>query len=290
MLRGVDVSVYQGNIDWRIVETTGEVDFAYARATIGVSVDIKFKQNWDALKDSTIRRGAYHFYKMDRDPVMQAKLFFETVGRLEARDLPPCIDVEVHRLAGDSATTYVKKLIQFIEEAEELFDRKLVIYTGGPIFNECTTGAEQLLLDAITTRDLWLSAYVEDPTRWVPNAWKSRGLSWTIWQKSGDVSAGGKPGKRVKGIPSVVDYNVTQGNAAEIDKWVNASVIDVIEIVEEPEVIEPVVETPVHIEPSIEIKRQEPVVTDIVPVAPVGIIGLMLAFFRMILMLFTRRG
>ena len=290
MSKGIDVSVYQGNIDWRAVASTGEVDFTYVRASIGLSVDVKFKQNWTSLKGSSILRGAYHFFKMELDPVKQADMFFNTVGPLDDRDLPPTIDVEVHRLTGDTATTYVKKLLQFIVKAEELFNRRIVIYTGGPIFNESTTGADPVLLDAIATHDLWLSAYVVDPTKWVPTAWKSRGRSWTIWQKSGDIAAGGKPGMRIKGIASVVDYNVTQGSAADVDLWVKKSFIlnessDIL-VGEPPR--ETVIE-PVHVEPDAPRTEPQPLVV-VSSTQQSGFFAIIVAFFRMIIMLFSKRG
>lgn len=301
MLRGIDVSVYQNDIDWAVVATTGEVDFAYARATIGMSVDIKFKKNWTTLKDSPIRRGAYHFYKMQYDPVKQAQLFFDTVGQLDDRDLPPTLDVEVHRMIGQSANDYVEKLLKFLDKAEELFGRRLIIYTGGPIFNECTKGADTLLLDAITSRDLWLSAYVNDPSKWVPEAWKLRGMSWTLWQKSGDVAANGKPGKRINGISSVVDYNVTQGEAEEMESWIaNSMILGVnheIDVEEQThEVVAPKVpENPVHVEPDVEpvVEPPPPPVEPTIivrPDAPKGLFGIIFSFFKMLIQLLTKGG
>lgn len=292
MAKGIDVSVYQSRIDWVAVEESGEVDFAYMRAVIGTSSDVTFKRNWEECGKTSIKRGAYHFFKMNIDPAKQAQAFFDVVGALRDDDLPPMLDVEVHRLPTDDANAYLRKTLAFIEKAQELFGRRIVVYTGGPIFNECTDGGDPDLLDKIAACDLWLSAYVFDPTKFVPKAWKSRGKSWTIWQLSGDVAAGGKPGKRIKGIGPIVDYNVTQGSALDLKAWIAASVLnnqpapatdqhaDVLPVIE--------VEAPTHVEPIEPRPAPAPLVV-VTQQQSTGIFAFLISLIKAILMLFSRR-
>src|SRR5262249_22791906 len=65
-LKGIDVSNYQGKIDWQAVKKSGVV-FAFAKATEGVDfVDKSFAANFKAMKAAGIIRGAYHFARPGR--------------------------------------------------------------------------------------------------------------------------------------------------------------------------------------------------------------------------------
>src|SRR5688572_21982049 len=60
-IQGIDVSYWQGDIDWNTVSNAG-ISFAYIKATEGGDhVDPKFLQNWYQAKRAGIARGAYHF-------------------------------------------------------------------------------------------------------------------------------------------------------------------------------------------------------------------------------------
>ena len=58
-VRGVDVSHYQGDIDWSVFERQG-IEFAYIKATEGSGmVDDRFWENWDKAREAGIKAGAY---------------------------------------------------------------------------------------------------------------------------------------------------------------------------------------------------------------------------------------
>ena len=60
-VRGVDVSVYQGGIDWKTLAEQG-ISFAFIKATEGSSsVDPNFCWNYSQARQSGLRIGAYHF-------------------------------------------------------------------------------------------------------------------------------------------------------------------------------------------------------------------------------------
>lgn len=226
MVIGIDVSYAQGKPDWKMVKNSSSVEFVYARASCGLKgPDTSFQHNWAALPETGIRRGAYHFFTATDDPVKQAELFYRVVGPLRDADLPPVIDVEVVRPPEISGATFAKNVRAFMETAERLFSRKLVVYTGGPIFDSETLGADAEDIEYIASHDLWLAAYVTNPGRYVPSAWSKRGKTWTLWQKSGDKDAKGDPGARFTGIKTVVDLNVAQGAAENLAAWVEASKI-----------------------------------------------------------------
>jgi lysozyme len=60
-IQGIDVSYWQGDIDWLKVREAG-VHFAFIKATEGGDhLDPKFLENWEGAKRVGIARGAYHF-------------------------------------------------------------------------------------------------------------------------------------------------------------------------------------------------------------------------------------
>src|SRR5690606_27434896 len=61
-VHGVDVSKYQGDIDWPELRRHG-ASFAFIKATEGADhADVAFRRNWDGAANAGIPRGAYHFY------------------------------------------------------------------------------------------------------------------------------------------------------------------------------------------------------------------------------------
>ena len=67
-IHGIDVSKYQGDIDWDAVAASG-VKFVWIKATEGGDhADEKFQANWDGAKRVGIAHGAYHFVYWCRPP------------------------------------------------------------------------------------------------------------------------------------------------------------------------------------------------------------------------------
>lgn len=94
MAKGIDVSVYQGNIDWQKVKASG-IDFAIIRAGFGVSagqIDKKFNQNVRGAKDAGVHVGAYWFiYALNEAQAVQnADAFASILARWKG-----CIDYPV---------------------------------------------------------------------------------------------------------------------------------------------------------------------------------------------------
>src|SRR3954463_7778594 len=91
--RGIDVSHFQGRVDWSAVEGDG-VGFAFVKATEGSTfVDPAFRRNWSALGETRILRGAYHRFRTGRHARAQPEHFL-AVFRISGADLPPVLDVE----------------------------------------------------------------------------------------------------------------------------------------------------------------------------------------------------
>jgi lysozyme len=169
-LLGIDVSHWQGEVDWFAV-ARGNVKFAFAKATDGnVAVDPTFKRNWGGIQEAGLFRGAYHFARPGRDAETQAALFASTVGGLGFRDLPPVLDLEEDD--GQSKEHVLAWARRFVAKAEQLMGRQLMIYTGA-----FWRGALGNVNDPFfAARPLWLAAYVPKPV--LPASW----TRYTFWQ------------------------------------------------------------------------------------------------------------
>lgn len=91
LLEGIDVSSWQGEIDWSRVAGSGKV-FAWIRASFGTTSDEHFAANWSgAMYLAGMSRGAYHFMT-NAVPAAQAYAFLRSYPG--AGELPPVLDLE----------------------------------------------------------------------------------------------------------------------------------------------------------------------------------------------------
>ena len=92
-IKGIDVSAYQGDIDWNILSKQG-IDFVFIKATEGSSyVDEMFKKNYENALKTDLKIGAYHFFSYDSNGEKQADNFIRNVPKVE-KMLPPVVDIE----------------------------------------------------------------------------------------------------------------------------------------------------------------------------------------------------
>ena len=88
-IHGIDVSKFQGDIDWNAVASSG-VKFAWIKATEGGDhADERFQANWEGAKAAGVPRGAYHFVYWCRPP-MEEMAFFEQNAPVEPTPCRPC--------------------------------------------------------------------------------------------------------------------------------------------------------------------------------------------------------
>lgn len=137
MVKGVDLSAYQGEVDWKVLSEQG-IDFAYIKATEGKDfVDEQFKKNWDASHKTELKVGAYHFLSFDSSGKDQAKNFINNVPASD-KNLPPVVDMELY---GAYLTTPMEKekvkviLDDFLKEIENNYKVKPIIYTNQNVYN-----------------------------------------------------------------------------------------------------------------------------------------------------------
>ncbi|MFC5048480.1 GH25 family lysozyme [Aquimarina hainanensis] len=186
---GIDISHYQGNINWKKIKKDG-VSFCYAKATQGTSfVDPKFKTNQKQAKKIGLKHGSYHFFMAGKDPRKQADLFIQTVVSLNEGDMIPMLDLEQEGLEHHiSAIQFQKDVLLWLSIVEDKLGIKPIIYTNNPFGNTYLTDSK------FASYKLWIAEYqVKTPK--TPSTWAENG--WTIWQRSERGKVYGIQGKNV---------------------------------------------------------------------------------------------
>lgn len=154
---GIDVSKYQGEINWNLVKESG-VQFAMIRASYGVDgVDEKFFQNAENAKAAGIDCGAYHYlYAATAEGARQeARHFLQTVKGQEMK-YPLALDLEyspLGELAKDALTELATAFLEVLEEANYY----AILYT------EFSWLRDKLDLQRLAPYDIWLAEWAETP-------------------------------------------------------------------------------------------------------------------------------
>jgi lysozyme len=160
LLYGIDVSAYQGSIDWNgvIKDKSGPnpIHFAIMRATLGLETDEEFKKNWSSSKELIPIVGAYHFLSFSHDPIKQAKLFIQTVP-LEPGNMRPIIDVETNcktcnPTMGLTKVELIQHIQAYLQVIEAHYNTKAIIYSNVQYYNTYLKGK-------FPEHDFWLAEY-----------------------------------------------------------------------------------------------------------------------------------
>jgi GH25 family lysozyme M1 (1,4-beta-N-acetylmuramidase) len=195
-VEGVDVSEFQGSVDWAQVHAAG-IGFGIARVSDGVGhLDGTFAANWAGMRANGLVRGVYQFFRAAEDPVAQADLVVNTVGTFEAGDLPPVADVEVRD--GVGAATLVANLSAWCDRIKARTGLTPIIYTAPGFWDPL--GA------SLPAETLWVANwFVGSPA--IPNGWSN----WTFWQYVDDG--------QVPGIAGRVDRDRFQGTLGALEAF-----------------------------------------------------------------------
>ena len=202
-IRGADVSVWQGEIDW---QTFGEgMDFVFIKATEGSGhIDARFRYNLEQARKQGIPCGAYHFFSYDSAGASQAENFISAVPVYEDM-LPPVIDVEFY---GDKEKHLPEKaevtaqLSDMIEALSAHYGKTPIIYATKKFYDLYVAG-----------EFLGCPVWIREVT---PTACPvlSDGREWTFWQYTNRYKAEG-----LSGGVRFVDMNVFNGTAEEFSDF-----------------------------------------------------------------------
>lgn len=188
---GIDVSEYQGNIDWENlgnIEDIFPVQFVIVRATAGDNkVDKKFKTNWQSATNKKIIKGAYHYYRPNENSIKQANHFIQTVT-LKKGDLPPILDIEEIPIK-QSMDSLKIGLKRWLTKVEEHYQIKPIIYSGENYYTN-------FLQKEFAEYEFWIANY---------NFWqKSPENNWLMWQFTDKA--------QINGVKGMVDVNLLNGD------------------------------------------------------------------------------
>ena len=125
-VHGIDISHYQGKIDWELLTHNREaqfpIHFIFLKATEGGDHgDDTFTQNFGQARKYGFIRGAYHYFIPKTDARKQADFFIRTV-QLAKGDLPPVLDVET---TGKQSPQELKTAVKtWLDRVEAHFPRR----------------------------------------------------------------------------------------------------------------------------------------------------------------------
>lgn len=190
---GFDISHYQDtdDIKWdslSIGNKTVPLEFVVMRATMGNrNSDKNFNEFWGTAKKHHLIRGAYHFYRADEDPIIQANNFLDNV-KLESGDLPPVLDIE-KMPKRKSNEKLIEDLKIWCKIVEETYGEKPIIYTYYHYYKDFLKGE-------FDDYPIWLANYNDVPE-------PSPEDKWDFWQFTENGI--------VYGINSKIDLNIYNG-------------------------------------------------------------------------------
>lgn len=124
VLKGIDVSYCQNEVDWDTAKASGLVDFAILRAGYGKEanqVDTQFNRNYAACKRLSIPCGAYWFsYAMSADEAKrEAQVFLQTI-KGKSFEYPVYMDLENEKqfaLGKAACSAIVDAFLNTLEQA-----------------------------------------------------------------------------------------------------------------------------------------------------------------------------
>lgn len=130
--QGIDVSKFQGKINWTKVAKSKSVKFSYIRATEGTSIkDPYYKANVDSARKAGIYIGSYHVYSSKTTASQQFANFKSMVSK-KKQDLIPVLDIEGHH-AGHLDMARVDKLLNLMQKE---YGVRPMIYTSEKVFKD----------------------------------------------------------------------------------------------------------------------------------------------------------
>jgi GH25 family lysozyme M1 (1,4-beta-N-acetylmuramidase) len=210
-LPGIDVSAYQGNINWGSIARY--LDFVYAKATEGTYyTNPDFYNQYVGPYDQHLIRGAYHFAIPSGDSsgtakaggTAQADYFIHHGGgwSSDGKTLPGALDIEYnpygqecYNMSKSNMVTWLRGFVNEYAYREHVFP---VIYTTTNWWSTCTGNYGEYF----PSRDpLWIANYTDSHGGPLPHGWGF----YTFWQYR---DSGSLPG----------DQDVFNGTKTELEK------------------------------------------------------------------------
>ena len=202
-VHGIDISRWQGDIDWHQVKRAGTA-FAWIKATEGGDhMDPLFAQNWRNAAAAGVNRGAYHFYFMCR-PVEDQIAWVKQVVPVDPNALPLALDMEWNAHSKTcqerpERPQILRDMKLFLDEMERHYGKRPVIYVSVDFHRDRLVGA-------FRNEEFWVRSVAAFPDR----VYEQRS-DWVFWQYTAEG--------RVPGIRGDVDRNAFVGSRKEFNAW-----------------------------------------------------------------------
>ena len=203
---GIDISHYQGDIEWEYLcfhidkrsrmyrnptkkTRVRDVDFVVAKATQGArNSDSYYKRYKSGCRERGILFGAYHFYSYQASAQQQANHFIKT-AQLQSGDIVPILDVEPYH----DVLPPQDSILCWLRMVEKYYNRKPLIYTSEKCYLSYFAPCKQF-----DNYSYWIARYGgREPSR-----------HHIFWQ----YSENGKVG----GISGPVDIDVFRGTMSDL--------------------------------------------------------------------------
>ena len=198
-IHGIDVSRYQGSINWNRLRNAmierSPIRFIIIKSTEGGNhIDTNFRENFSNAKEAGFIRGAYHFWSNNSTARRQAYYFLAMV-HLEHGDLPPVLDIE-NKPQNISTEEFQQNILTWLHIVEDKYHVKPIIYTYYKF------------------KDLYLSdSRFDDYPYWIAHYYVDKMEykgDWKFWQHT---DAG-----RLPGINGYVDLNIYNGSFYDLQQ------------------------------------------------------------------------
>ena len=174
--QGIDVSNYQGNIDYQSVKSAG-IDIVYIKATEGQTItDAYLERNYQRAKANGLKVGFYHFVRArtNEQAILEANHFVNAISGM-APDCRLAMDFEIF---GNLTTAQVNSIsLTFLRRVEELTGKSMVIYSNS--YTARTVFSQELA----NMYPLWVAEYgVSSPqnngkwSTWIGFQYTDRGI------------------------------------------------------------------------------------------------------------------
>lgn len=196
MIRGIDVSSWQGNIDFKNVKAYG-IQFVILKAggsDAGFYTDKRFYDNYVKATQEGLHIGAYYFVgkncKSSSDGLADAMRFIEIVKNC-VLDYPLYIDFEAPDMTNKQGNTdAVNSFCAYVESCG---------YYAGIYASDISGFKDRLYIDQLNRYDKWVARYGSEP-KFVK--------SWGMWQSTS--------GGNIPGIAGHVDIDYSKNDYASI--------------------------------------------------------------------------
>jgi GH25 family lysozyme M1 (1,4-beta-N-acetylmuramidase) len=201
-INGIDVSHWQGTIDWEQV-MNANVQFAFCKATEGTGfLDPNFSYNMIQAKNAGINIGPYHFATPQLNDAIEEAEYFSSIIEpyIAGGYLLPVLDLEQGSELGQAAlSTWVHDWMSTVE------------YNLGirPLIYVNSNYANNFLDPSINIYDLWIAHWTYNP-----NSSPNTGIwnNWYFWQYSNQGN--------IPGISGYVDLDVFNGNESDLQPFI----------------------------------------------------------------------